>query len=255
MNRLRIPRRGVTLLELIIVIGLLLILAALLLPAVAKVRQAAGRAQSMNNLKQIVLAMHNYHDVNKRLPPLVGKVNNQDGSVLFHFLPYMEHDNDFKAANGNSWKVANTVIPNYLDPQDDSLPTHVFQNTVAATNYVGNWLIFKDGTSRIPASFQDGTSNTMAFVTRYQLCNGTPTAWAYSAISTWTPMFAYYSHAKFQVSPKQEDCDPHVPQSIGRVMLVGLGDASVRTIDSSLSPLTWHAATTPSGNEVLGSDW
>ena len=98
MTTIRSARRGVTLLELIIVIGLLLILAALLLPAVQKVRQAAARTQSMNNLKMLGLAIHNYNDVNKKLPPAAGKAGVADGTVFFHVLPYLEHENLYKSA-------------------------------------------------------------------------------------------------------------------------------------------------------------
>jgi hypothetical protein len=255
MDHLPTPRRGVTLLELIIVIGAVLMLATLLLPAVAKARQAADRTHSINNLKQMGIAMHNFHDVFRRLPPMVGRMGNQDGSAHFHLLPYMEQLNVYREARGNSWQVANQVIPTYIDPDDKSLPMHLHVGAIATTNYAGNWLGFKDGTNRFPAAFQDGTSNTMAFATRYQLCNGTPTAWAYSAISAWTPMFGYYSHAKFQVNPKQEDCNPHVPQAIGTVMIVGMFDGSARPLNENISPLTWHAATTPAGGEILGGDW
>jgi type II secretory pathway pseudopilin PulG len=248
-------RPAVTLIELIVVIGILLILAALLLPAIAKVRQAAERTQSTNNLKQLGLSFHNYADAYRAVPPMAGKINNQEGSAIFHLLPFIEQDNVFKSAKGNSWNVAGTVIPVLLDPQDQSLAGHLYQGALATTNYAGNYLVFKDGTNRFPAAFTDGTSNTIMFTTRYQLCNGTPTVWAYPTLHTWTPMYAYYSLAKFQVSPKQDECDPHLPQSIGPVILAGLCDGSVRSVDSGLSPRTWHAATTPSGGEVLDADW
>ena len=61
-------RDGFTLIELLVVIAIIAILIALLVPAVQKVREAAARTQSTNNLKQLALAMHSFHDAKKRLP-------------------------------------------------------------------------------------------------------------------------------------------------------------------------------------------
>src|SRR5438128_2255075 len=87
-------RSGFTLFELLVVIAIIAILIALLLPAVQKVRQAANRTQSANNLKQIAIAVHNYHDVNRKLP---SGVDANGCSALAYLLPYVEQNNLFQS--------------------------------------------------------------------------------------------------------------------------------------------------------------
>jgi prepilin-type N-terminal cleavage/methylation domain-containing protein len=85
-----LARRGFTLIELLVVIAIIAILIALLVPAVQKVREAAARAQCQNNLKQIGLAVHSYHDANRKLPPAF--VANVQLSWHVLILPYVEQN-------------------------------------------------------------------------------------------------------------------------------------------------------------------
>ena len=96
-------RRAFTLIELLVVIAIIAILIALLVPAVQKVREAAARTQSINNLKQIVLSMQGFNDANKFLPwggnttAVAG--NNLSGSWAFQILPYIDQDPYFAVGN------------------------------------------------------------------------------------------------------------------------------------------------------------
>src|SRR5262245_17288884 len=90
-------RTAFTLIELLVVIAIIAILIALLLPAVQIAREAARRTQCRNNLKQIGLALHNYHDANRTLPP--SRFGGMEYSALSYILPELERGSVFNAIN------------------------------------------------------------------------------------------------------------------------------------------------------------
>jgi prepilin-type processing-associated H-X9-DG protein len=165
-------RRAFTLFQLLLILALLAILFALLLPAIAKARIAAVRAQSQNNLKQLGLACHNYHDAFGLLPP-----GNDDNnfSAAAHLLPFIEQQNlfqqiDFKKSvdDKDNAAVRKTVIKVFLNPRDNVPAPNA---DYAPTNYLfcagnqpaladNNGMLYQNSKVKL-TDVPDGLSNTM----------------------------------------------------------------------------------------------
>jgi prepilin-type N-terminal cleavage/methylation domain-containing protein/prepilin-type processing-associated H-X9-DG protein len=172
------PRSGFTLIELLVVIAIIAILIGLLLPAVQKVREAAARTKCQNNMKQIALACHNYHDVRGYLPPggsnaagVASACTNSpacretEWSWAYQILPYIEQQALHQNTNVNT--VRNTVIPIYYCPTRRSPQLY---NGHAMIDYAGNagtdangvnGVIIRTGYGQLRLiQITDGTSNT-----------------------------------------------------------------------------------------------
>jgi prepilin-type N-terminal cleavage/methylation domain-containing protein len=199
-------RLGFTLIELLVVIAIIAILMSLLVPAVQKVREAAARTQTNNNLRQCGIAIHNYHGVFNKFPNAAwtgGIFTQQKRTMWFQLLPYVEQDNVYKN------DVHNAVVGAYLAPSDPYISTPDGKTNFAAnirlfayasmtaanannavstaspgvptgsglqgtTNQVGGMTLTVGASSGLTlARIPDGTSNTFMLATRYADCGAT----------------------------------------------------------------------------------
>jgi prepilin-type N-terminal cleavage/methylation domain-containing protein len=145
---------GFTLIELLVVIAIIAVLIALLLPAVQQAREAARRTQCRNSLKQIGLALHNYHDTSSCFPP--GNVIPEPGTTLrgaswlTRILPMLDQGaaygqmvftgTDWTMQNGNpnkNWAVTNTLRVAALNCPSSTLPTTMTQTSTSGTTALG----------------------------------------------------------------------------------------------------------------------
>lgn len=212
----------------------------LMLPAVAKVRDAAARAQSQNNLKQLVLSLHNYNDTYNQLPGAA--ICDKGGKPLLSWrvaiLPFIEQQGlymQFKLDEPwdgpNNIKLLAKMPKVYLLPGDQTPADHTHYQV-----FVGNGAAFdlKQGYN-IPRDFPDGTSNTILIA---EVANAVP----------WT------KPEDVPFDPRQ----PMLPLMSDRFRAgfhVALGDGSIRMVVPQISEATFKAAITRKGGEKMGPDW
>jgi hypothetical protein len=213
----------------------------LLLPAVQKVRTAAGRMSSSNNLKQIGLAIHAYHDVHGHMPQ---DITDKNGKPILSWrvaiLPYIEQDNVYKqfkldepwdSANNKQW--SQLAIKTYLSPQANT------PNPGGLTHYqafVGPGTAFEPGKKLKLTDFTDGTSNTIMVIETADAVE-----WAKPGGLPFDPKKALPKLA----GPG----DPNLLQVL-------LGDGSVRAVNlKTLTEKTFKNAIQRDDGNPLGQDW
>jgi hypothetical protein len=290
-------RSGFTLFQLLVVLALLLLFLAMLFPAVVKVRAVAEQANTVNNLKQLGLALHNYNDTYTMLPP---GVDENHFSATAKLLPFVEQDNVFRMTNlkksiddAANADVRAIKIKMLLSPRD---PIESVNAKYGATNYLFNdQVFFLNSKSRIPASFPDGTSNTIVtgetlkgdgankaqdvkrqyvLLKKEALKDLKEDAGvqdfkdnkniAGDRCASW--MDGRFLQGMFNGRLKLNDPRPDVScagaggastlRSLDDTIHVGIGDGSVRTLNAKkLTFATWTNALCPNDGNPLGNDW
>ena len=285
--------RGFTLIELLVVIAIIAILIGLLLPAVQKVREAAARTKCKNNLKQIGLALHNYHDRNNAFPPgyatgmsVSGAETGPGWGWASFLLDDLEQGNVARQINRNvaigdpTHATARTQqLSVFLCPSDEKIGTFVTTTVaveVAHANYVGvfgtteiedgpgrgNGMFFRNSKVRT-ADITDGLSNT--FVVGERSSNIAKATWTGAIPGAEVPLTADPSQLEGHPllvlgrgdhtpnSPSAHIDDFYSRHTQGVNCL--FADGSVHSMANGVDLGVWNAIQTRQGGEVFRPDW
>ncbi len=282
---------GFTLIEVLVAIAIVVVLIGLLLPAVQKVREAAVRTKSANNLRQVGLALHHFAgDYDGRLPSIganpmtVGTAPAYPMGHLGVLLPYVEQQNALTAYASNQAFNQGVRVVTFLSPADPTIPAAPPGKVASATSYIVNAQLFR-GRPRI-AAVTDGLSQTLAYAERYAVnCGGVQTLFIYAFPSDARAVFADGGPGSefgppeflpsqsqdypvtignppvtrgsrgrtFAAAPRPEECDYRIASTPhSSGMLVCFADGSVRTLTPTIAEATYWGLVTPAGGEIVG---
>lgn len=271
-------QRGFTLIELLVVLAVIGVLLALLLPAVQQAREAARRLQCKNNLKQIGLALHNYHDLHNTFP--IGNVPEKYHTFQTMILPQLDQLPRYNLMNyeaGNScfdWKTTllpandpgNVSVPVYVCPSDPNagVRTHTVTGIEQPTNYLG--------VSGSAPSFEDGILYSGSNVAIRDITDGTSMTFLMAERGIPRSLDHGWAVCAFGVSG-DGDTDNVLSTldglSIGKpdgahnrhfwswhtgMVHFGFADGSVRVIPNAVDTHVFHALSTRSDGERLSLD-
>ncbi|MEZ5944196.1 MAG: DUF1559 domain-containing protein [Planctomycetaceae bacterium] len=270
---------GFTLIELLVVIAIIAVLIALLLPAVQQAREAARRSQCKNNLKQIGLGIHNYHDAHQSFPP--GEIHGNTSGTLYAFawdhhignwacliFPFIDQQAAYNQLDfnvnpqygGNNQMLLRNVIPVFHCPSDpftgltenwgagNARIMHYFAVSNDVENHNGHPLngIFYNDSDVGFHNITDGTSNTAMIAEvwgRTTLNNNPPFS------RSWHVHNAVY----FDATPNVDRTDPwHVNSfHVGGAHIL-LADGAVRFVSENIDFGLFQSLSTKGSGEIIG---